>query len=113
MQARHEDAAAEERGEIGPMRQRAALQEATAASRQHKAQQRVDVAAAKRGDANAQYNIAVHLLSSRRRQGRGPDGTDVRRAVRWFEVAAARGHRRALYNLGVCRLHGIGTPQVC
>jgi len=108
MQTTRDNQEAQRRGEIGPVQEEAALEEAGQAAKAYRSQKRVDLASAKKGDTTAQYNLGVYLMSQA-----AHEGENVRRAVRWFQKAARQGHPKAQYNLALCMLHGTGTPQVC
>ena len=58
-------------------------------------------ARAERGDAPAQFELAVSLVESSR----------FGEAVRWFAQAAAQGHRLAQCNLGAMYEKGLGVPK--
>lgn len=60
---------------------------------------------ANRGDAEAQFNLALCYD-----QGEGV-ALDQAEAVRWYRRAADQGHASAQYNLGVCYSQGTGVPQ--
>jgi TPR repeat protein len=65
------------------------------------------VNAAKRGNVDAQYQLAAMLASG--------DGIekDVAAAAQWYAKAAAKNHPEALYNLGLMHILGeIGKPAV-
>lgn len=60
--------------------------------------------AARRGVANAAYNLGVL-----NHQGLG--GTkNLKKAIEWYNRAAALGHPEAQYNLGIAYIEGIGVP---
>lgn len=61
-------------------------------------------AAAEKGDANCQYNLAMMY-----EQGIGL-GKDEKEAVVWYRKAAEQGNSNAQFNLGVLYENGRGTP---
>lgn len=61
--------------------------------------------AAERGDAKAQYNLALMYDS-----GKGIPQDDAE-ALRWYHEAAEQGYAAAQYNLSMVYLFGKGTPQ--
>jgi TPR repeat protein len=60
--------------------------------------------AAKRGVANAAYNLGVL-----HHQGLGTKA-DIGKAINWYNQAAGQGHPEAQYNLGIAYIEGIGVP---
>jgi TPR repeat protein len=65
------------------------------------------VNAAKRGNVDAQYQLAAMLATGDRIE------KDVAAAAHWYAKAAARNHPEALYNLGLMHILGeIGRPAV-
>ena len=56
------------------------------------------------GDSNAQYNLARLYLD-----GNGV-GQDPKRAARWFNLAAEKGHKQAQALLGDLLFNGVGMP---
>lgn len=65
------------------------------------------VNAAKRGNVDAQYQLAAMLAT-----GDGAE-KDLAAAAHWYEKAAAKKHPEALYNLGLMYILGeIGRPAV-
>jgi len=64
-----------------------------------------DLAAAKRGDAEAQFNVGVSYAN-----GEGVS-KNLFQAVYWFRKAAEQGHANAQYNLGVCYYDGEGVSK--
>ena len=63
------------------------------------------LAAAKAGDAYAQYNLGVCYYN-----GYGVT-QDKSQAVYWYRKAADQGHDMAQFNLGVCYYNGYGVTQ--
>ena len=62
-------------------------------------------ALAERGDADAQYNLAVTLSENSRIPG------DTIEAVLWYRRAAEQGHNDARYRLGWMYAEGWGVPE--
>ena len=60
--------------------------------------------------AQAGYEHAQHALGCAYYLGEGT-AVDERRAVEWFERAAAQGHPNAQFMLGECLLEGVGVEQ--
>ena len=60
---------------------------------------------AKAGDADSMNTLALNYY-----WGNGGVKKDYREALMWFDKAAAKGHREALFNLGGLYEHGYGTP---
>ena len=60
----------------------------------------------KRGDADAQYVVAVGLSD-----GRDGFERNAREALVWLQCAAAQGNEQALYVLGLLHESGDGVPQ--
>ena len=59
-----------------------------------------------KGDPDAQFRLGYRLAFGRRRVG-----SAWSRAVRWWTLAAAQGHPRAQFNLGLCYLNGAGVRK--
>lgn len=62
--------------------------------------------AAESGNAQAQFNLGL-----RHEQGTNGVTQDADEAVRWYEKAAAQGHRDAIHNLAVMYFRGKGVAQ--
>jgi len=60
---------------------------------------------AEKGDADAQYNLALMY-----RFGKGVPENDTE-AVKWYRKAAEQGHAKAQSNLGYMYDHGEGVPE--
>lgn len=63
------------------------------------------LAAARRGDADAQCQLAAMLAS------KGGQGQNVERAFEWYEKAAKQRHPDATYNLALMYLNGEGARK--
>ncbi len=61
--------------------------------------------AAERGDATAQYSLALMYDS-----GKNIPRNDAE-AIRWYRAAAEQGHAAAQYNLSMVHFFGKGVPQ--
>ncbi|MBQ8516936.1 MAG: SEL1-like repeat protein [Akkermansia sp.] len=56
---------------------------------------------AEQGYANAQFNVAICLLSL----------SDAQEAIKWLKKAAVQGHAYAQYNLAICYYNGYGVEK--
>ena len=63
------------------------------------------IAAAERGDIEAQFELAERL------RHRGSHAIDLTQAFSWYQRAAAGGFARAQHRLGICLLEGIGCSR--